>query len=285
MKSKISKTLVDAILIVVGTFLMALSIKFFMLPNKITTGGASGIATILFYKFNFNMSMSILFLNIPLFIIAIRKFGLKFIFKSLITTVLFTFFVEIINLQTYVVTQKVDIFISTLYGGLLLGLGISLVFKAGASTGGSDLLAQILQKKDGNFNLSKIMLIIDTIIITGLIIVFNDINLGLYSVIAIYVSSRIIDLVFEGVNYTKVVNIITKNDTTITNQIIDVLKRGATVTKCIGAYTKNEYINITCVVTRGEISKIKRIAYDIDPNAFIYISNTNEVWGRGFKKF
>lgn len=285
MKSKISKTLVDAILIVVGTFLMALSIKFFMLPNKITTGGASGIATILFYKFNFNMSMSILFINIPLFIIAIRKFGLKFIFKSLITTVLFTFFVEIINLQTYVVTQKVDIFISALYGGLLLGLGISLVFKAGASTGGSDLLAQILQKKDGNFNLSKIMLIIDTIIITGLIIVFNDINLGLYSVIAIYVSSRMIDLVFEGVNYTKVVNIITKNDTTITNQIIDVLKRGATVTKCIGAYTKNEYINITCVVTRGEISKIKRIAYDIDPNAFIYISNTNEVWGRGFKKF
>lgn len=285
MKSKISKTLIDAILIVVGTFLMALSIKFFMLPNKITTGGASGIATILFYKFNFNMSISILFINIPLFIIAIRKFGLKFIFKSLITTVLFTFFVEIINLQTYVVTQKVDIFISTLYGGLLLGLGISLVFKAGASTGGSDLLAQILQKKDGNFNLSKIMLIIDTIIITGLIIVFNDINLGLYSVIAIYVSSRIIDLVFEGVNYTKVVNIITKNDTTITNQIIDVLKRGATVTKCIGAYTKNEYINITCVVTRGEISKIKRIAYEMDPNAFIYISNTNEVWGRGFKKF
>jgi uncharacterized membrane-anchored protein YitT (DUF2179 family) len=176
-------------------------------------------------------------------------------------------------------------FISAIYGGLLLGIGISLVFKAGASTGGSDLLAQILQKKDGNFNLSKLMLIIDSVIIAGLIIAFNDINLGLYSIIAIYISSKMIDLVFEGVNYTKVVNIVTKNDTTITNQIIDELKRGATVTKCIGAYTKQEYINITCVVNLREIARVKRIAYDFDPNAFIYISNINEVWGKGFKKF
>lgn len=285
MKSKISKAIIDGVLIAIGTFLMALSIKFFMLPNKITTGGASGIATILFYKFNFNMSISIMLINIPLFIMAIRKFGLKFIFKSLIATLLFTFFVEAIDFNTYVLTYRIDVLISALYGGLLLGFGISLVFKAGASTGGSDLLAQILQKKDGTFNLSKIILIIDSLIITGLIIVFNDINLGLYSVIAIYVSSRMISLVFEGVNYTKVVNIITKNDTSITDNIIDGLKRGATVTKCIGAYTKQEYINITCVVTLREIAKVKQIAYEIDPNAFIYISNTNEVWGNGFKKF
>jgi uncharacterized membrane-anchored protein YitT (DUF2179 family) len=281
----VSKLLIDGILIIVGTFIMAVSINFFLLPNKITTGGASGVATILYYKFNINMSISILLLNLPLFIISIKKFGLKFSLKSIITTILFTIFIELVNFNDYILHNRTDMFISSIYGGLLLGIGISLVFKAESSSGGSDLLAQILRKKGGTLNLSKIMLSIDSIIIAALMIEFKDINLGLYSVVSIYVSSKMVDLIFDGVNYTKVVNIITKNNTEITNEIIDVLKRGATVTKCVGAYTMEEYINITCVVTLREIARVKRIAYNIDPEAFIYISNINEVWGKGFKKF
>lgn len=285
MKSRISKAIIDTILIVAGTFIMAVSINFFLLPNRITTGGASGIATILYYKFNINMGISILLINIPLFIISVKKFGIKFSFKSIITTLLFTLFVEIVTFNQYVLHNRTDMFISSIYGGLLLGFGMSLIFKAGSSSGGSDLLAQILQKKGGALNLSKIILFVDLIIITGLMIQFNDINLGLYCIIAIYISSKMIDIVFEGVNYTKVVNIITKNNTAITNQIIDVLKRGATVTKCIGAYSREECINITCIVTIREIAKVKKIVHDIDPEAFIYISNTNEVLGKGFKNF
>lgn len=285
MKIKVSKLLIDGVLIIIGTFIMAVSINFFLLPNKITTGGASGVATILYYKFNINMSVSILLLNLPLFIISIKKFGLKFSLKSIITTILFTIFIELVNFNDYILHNRTDMFISSIYGGLLLGIGISLVFKAESSSGGSDLLAQILRKKGGTLNLSKIMLSIDSIIIAALMIEFKDINLGLYSVVSIYVSSKMVDLIFDGVNYTKVVNIITKNNTEITNEIIDVLKRGATVTKCVGAYTMEEYINITCVVTLREIARVKRIAYNIDPEAFIYISNINEVWGKGFKKF
>lgn len=285
MKSRISKAIIDSLLIVFGTFIMAVSINFFMLPNKITTGGASGVATILYYKFNINMGLSILIINIPLFIMAIKKFGLKFSFKSIVTTLLFTVFVEVVKFNIDVLTNKTDIFISAIYGGLLLGFGMSLIFKAGSSSGGSDLLAQILRKKGGTLNLSKIILCVDIVIISALMIQFKNINLGLYSVISIYISSKMIDVVFEGVNYTKVVNIITKNNTIITNQIIDVLKRGATVTKCIGAYSMEEYINITCVVTVRELGKVKKIVHDIDPHAFIYISNTNEVLGKGFKKF
>ncbi len=264
---------------------MALSIKFFLLPNKITTGGASGIATILFYKFNINMGLSIFLLNVPLIIISIKKFGLKFSLRSITTILLFTTFIEILNFNNYIVINKTDMFISAVYGGLLLGIGMSLVFKAGTSSGGTDLLAQILQKKGGTLNLSKLILIIDFVIISVLIFEFKNLNLGLYCVSAIYVASKMIDIVFEGINYTKIVNIITKNDDEITNRIINILKRGATVNKCIGAYSKEEYINITCIVTVRELTKLKKIVYDIDSAAFIYISNTNEVWGKGFKQF
>jgi uncharacterized membrane-anchored protein YitT (DUF2179 family) len=279
------KVITDFVLIVTGTFIMAVGINFFLLPNRITTGGASGIATILYYKFNINMGISILIINIPLFVLAIKKFGFKFCFKSIFTTLLFTVFVQFVNFNNYVLHNRSDMFISSIYGGLLLGIGMSLVFKAESSSGGTDLLAQILRKKGGTLNLSRIILFIDYCIIAALIIEFKDINLGLYCFIAIYISSKTIDIVFEGINYTKVVNIITKNDDAITNTIIEVLKRGATVTKCIGAYSRGEYINITCVVTIKEIAKVKKIAYDIDPDAFIYISNTIEVWGNGFRKF
>ncbi|MDD2376852.1 MAG: YitT family protein [Clostridia bacterium] len=285
MHSKISRTIIDTLLIIIGTFIMSLSINFFLLPNRITTGGASGIATILYYKFDFNMGLSILIINIPLFIMSIKKLGFKFSFKSIFTTLLLTTFIDLFTYNSYILHNRTDMVISSIYGGLLLGIGISLVFKAGASSGGTDLLAHILQKKAGTLNLSKIILISDMVIIIALMIVFNDINLGLYSAIAIYISSKMIDIVFEGINYTKVINIITKNDSEITNKIIDVMKRGATITKCMGAYSKEDYINITCIATLPEISKIKKIVYDIDSNAFIYISNTNEVWGNGFKIF
>jgi len=285
MNSKISKFITDIVLIVIGTFIMSISINFFLLPNKITTGGASGIATILYYKFNFNLGLSILIINIPLFILSIKKLGFKFSFKSIFATFLFTIFIDLITYNNYILHNRTDMFISSIYGGLVLGIGISLVFKAGASSGGTDLLAHILQKRGGTLNLSSIMLVLDLIIITGLIIEFKDINLGLYSAIAIYISSKTIGIVFEGINYTKVINIITKKNDAITNQIIDVLKRGATVTKCIGAYSREEYVNITCIVTLPEISKVKKIAYEIDSDALIYITNANEVWGKGFKNF
>lgn len=285
MKEKVYKAISEGLLIALGTFIMSISIKFFLLPNKITTGGASGIATILFYKLNWDMGLSILFINIPLFIIAIKKIGIKFCIKGIISTALFTTFIDLIEFNNYVQQNKTDMIISSIYGGLLIGFGLALVFKAGATTGGDDLLAQILRKMNIGVNLGKLMLTIDSCIIIALIITFRNINIGLYSIIAIYVSSKVIDVVFEGINRTKVINIITKNDDAITEQIIEVLKRGATVTKCIGAYTKHEYISIVCVVTIREIEKVKKIVHNVDPGAFIYISNTIEVWGKGFRKF
>ncbi|MEG1363471.1 MAG: YitT family protein [Clostridia bacterium] len=276
MKQKILNEIYDIILIIIGTYLVSLSISMFMLPNKITTGGASGIATIIYYLSNVNIGLTVILVNIPLFIIAIIKLGIKFSIKSIISTILLSVFLEVFKYNT----SGFDLFISCIFGGIILGIGISIIFKAGASSGGSDMLAQIIKKYTNINNISTLLLSIDFIVILLLVITFKNLSLGLYSLIAIFISSKVIDYIFEGVNF---INVITKNDDKITNNILDKLKRGATVTKCIGAYTRDEYINITCIVTMLEISKVKNIVKECDDNALIYITNAHDVYGKGFK--
>lgn len=132
MKSKISKLLVDGFLIVIGAYIMSVAINLFLLPNKITTGGASGVGTIMYYLFDINISLTILIINIPLFIIALKKLGFSFSFKSIVATLLFTIFLQVFTYNGFVLKNRTDMFISSVYGGLLLGLGMSLIFKAGA---------------------------------------------------------------------------------------------------------------------------------------------------------
>ena len=211
---------------------MSLSVNFFLLPNMITTGGVTGIGTIIYYLYNINISITMLVLNIPLYIVGIKVLGFKFTFRSIIATSIFTLFLEIINYETITRSLTTDIIIATIYGGITLGLGLALVFKAGASTGGTDLLANIINKYNKSLNIDKLMLYIDGIIILLLIIMLKNLNLGLYSIIAIYLSSKMINLIFEGVNYTKVINIITKNDEEISKYIINELDRSATIVKC-----------------------------------------------------
>lgn len=275
--------IIEYFFIIIGTYLMSFSVNFFMLPNRITTGGATGIGTILYYLFNINMSYTVAIVNIPLFIVAIKKLGFKFSFRSIIATVLFTFFIEVFKYETIIRTSNMDIIISSIYGGLILGFGLSLVFKAGASTGGTDLIASIIRKNSKKLNINQIMLYIDAIIVVLLIITLNDINIGLYSIIAIYISSKMIEFIFEGVNYTKVITIISNNSKLISDDIINVLHRTTTLSSAKGAYDNKSQIKITCIVTMPEIASVKNIVKMHDDNAIVYVINTYEVLGNGFK--
>ncbi len=273
----------DYLMIIIGTLLMSISINMFLLPNKITTGGASGIGTILYYLMEIDMSLTILVINIPLFIIAIFKLGFKFSFKSIVATLLFTLFLDIFTFASITRNTSIDFFNSAIYGGIILGFGLSIVFKAGASTGGTDLIASIIKKQNNFININKVMLYIDGAIILLLIATFNDINIVLYSVIAIYVSSKVIGFVFEGINYTRIVNIITIENKLIVNDIFSKLNRSVTITKSLGGYTNKEYTIIMCLVTIPELSDIKKIVKNYDKNAIIYVTSANEVIGNGFK--
>lgn len=275
----------DILLIIIGAYFISLGINMFLLPHKMTTGGASGIATIFYYIFNIPVGITVLLINVPLLIISMFKLGAKYSMKTIFSIVLLSVFLELFTYQTVTRMSNMDLFVSCIFGGLTVGIGLSLTLKAGASSGGSDLLAQIIYKTTSVQSLSQILLAIEIVIISSIIIVFKDINIGLYSVIALYISTKVIDVVFEGIYYTKVVNILTKKPDKIIDNILSDLKRGATITRSVGAHSKEEVTTITCIVTNPQIAKIKKIVLENDKNALMYITTSNEVIGRGFKEY
>lgn len=274
----------DIILIIIGAYFISLSINMFLLPHKMTTGGASGIATILYYMFNMSVGFTVLLINIPLLIISVFKLGFGYSFKTILSIISLSIFLEIFTYSTVQEMSNIDLFISCVFGGIASGIGLSLTLRAGASSGGSDLLAQLIYKSTSIQSLSNILLGIEVVIITSIIIVFKDINVGLYSVIALYISTKIIDIVFEGMFYTKVVNIITRTPDVIVDNILSDLKRGATLVRAFGAHTSEEVTLITCIITRPQVAKLKRIVIENDKDALVYITTSNEVIGRGFKE-
>lgn len=275
----------DIIYILLGTFITALALNIFFVPNNISSGGASGLAISLNHLFKLPIGLTVFLLNLPLFIVAIIKLGFKFTFKALIGTVLLSIFIDLTsNISNYeILNIHSDYILSSIFGGLLMGVGLSVVFKGNASTGGSELLAQIVYKYRPITSTSQLMLIIDSFVVISAAIVFKSLSSGLYSIIAIFVSKKAIDVVFEGVNYTKIINIITKKPDEISKRIMNEIERGVTTIDCIGEYTKDKYTKIECVATITQIYRIKQVVQKEDEGAFMYIAPSIEVLGCGFK--
>lgn len=279
----IARFLKDVILITLGAYLISLAINMFLLPHKMSTGGTSGIATILFYTFKIPMGITILLINLPLFLMSIIKLGKSFTFKTISATVLLSVFLEIFKYDSVITKAPIDLLMSCIFGGIITGLGLALVLKSGASSGGSDLLANLIYRCTSIQSISQALLVIEAVIISAMILVFKDLNLGLYSLISLFISTKILDFVFEGVDTTKVATIITKNSNEIIEEILKELKRGATITNSIGAHSGEENVTITCIISRSQISKLKEIIKEKDNKAIMYITTANEAIGKGFK--
>lgn len=252
----------------------------FLLPNQLSTGGITGIATIFYYLFQYPLGTVIFALNIPIFIWAFFKIGKNIVIKSIIGTSLLSVF---INLFEKLPKLTNDRFLACIYGGIFIGLGLALVLKANASTGGTDLITYIAKAYKPYARTSNIIVIIDVIIIALNVVFFKKVEIGLYSAISIYIVGKMIDIVFEGVNFTKMVYIISEKHEEIAKEIDNQLQRGSTGIYTKGMYTNKERIMILCVGSRNETAKMKQIATKIDPTAFIVISNARETWGKGFK--
>lgn len=281
--AKIWRFLYDIILIVVGSYIISLATNMFLLPHKMTTGGASGIATILYYISQVPMGVTIMAVNLPLFLIAIWKLGKKFAFKTILSIILLSVFLEVFQYDSVIAKTPVDLLMSCVFGGILSGIGISLVLKSGASSGGSDLLASIIYRTTSVQSIAQILLFIEFIIIAAVIIVFKDLNLGLYSLISMFISTKVIDIIFEGIYFTKVATIITQRSDKVIEAILTELKRSATITNTIGAHSGEENTTITCIITRPQIAKLKQIIRENDSRAIMYITTANEAIGKGFK--
>jgi len=266
--------------IVLGTALMAIGIAQFLLPNQLSSGGFSGIATIGYYLFNIPIGFIVLALNIPIFLVSFFKVGKVFFIKSLIGTILLSMFLNIFEMFPALTGDR---FLGCIFGGIFVGIGTALNLLAKSSTGGSDLLSYIIRIYKPHLRTSSLIVIIDILIVGLNVLFFKEIEIGLYSAITIYIMGKMIDIVFEGTNFSKMVYIISKDYQRISNKINKEVKRGTTGLYGKGMYKDDELTVLMCVAGRNEVVKIIQIVKKIDKRAFVIVSNVREVIGNGFK--
>ena len=269
----------EYLFVIIGAAVIAFGFNVFLFPNQVASGGVSGISTILHGMFGWNAGIVQYAFNIPLFIAGVLVLGKKFGIKSFIGTIALPFFV--------ILTADWDAWtlnplLGSIFGGIVVGLGIGLVFKGNASTGGTDLLAQIITKFTG-LTLGTSVLFIDGVIAVSAAIVF-DLEKGLYALIGLYVTTKTIDIVQLGFSQSKMVYIITRKETEVRDAIYKEVNRGITKLPAYGGYTGEERPVLMVVVYQTEFTKLKQVLKAIDPEAFVIVSDAYEVLGEGFKK-
>ncbi|WNF39096.1 YitT family protein [Bacillaceae bacterium IKA-2] len=266
--------------VLVGSAIVALAFNLFLLPNRIASGGVSGISTIVYDLFNITPAFTQWAFNIPLFIAGIILLGgFKYGAKTLVGTIFLPF---VVYVTSGLEAVTLDPLLGALFGGIGVGLGLGIVFRANSSTGGTDLAAQIIRKYTG-LSLGACVFIIDGLIVATSAIVFN-IELALYALIALYITVKTIDLVQMGVGYAKVALIISEKQAEVQQGILNDVDRGVTRLEGYGGYTDQKRPVLMCVVNQTEVTKLKQVVKKIDPTAFVVVTNATEVLGEGFKK-
>ena len=269
----------DYLIITLGSLITAVSINMLLVPNKIAPGGVSGAATVLYYLFQFPVGTTMLVLNIPLFILGIRYLGGTFGVKTLFSTVILS---VIIDLTAFLPVITEDPLLASLYGGAIMGAGLGLVFRSGATTGGTDLAAKIVHKFVPFLSLGQILLFIDFVVIVFAAAVFKNYDLALYAIVTLFVASKLIDGILEGVNFAKAVFIISTKAEHIAEKVLKDLDRGVTGLNGTGMYTGENKTVLMCVLARREIPVLKSIVKEIDKDAFVILTDVREVLGEGF---
>ena len=269
----------NMLIIILGCLIMAIGTAVFLLPNKFSTGGVTGIATILYYLFKIPLGSINIIINIPILIFTFYRLGKKVLANSIIGAI-YSLFIDILDKIPVLTT---DVFLSSIYGGIFLGIGTGIVLNANASTGGTELISNLIKTYNFNLKTSTLIMSIDSIIVLLNVIVFKEIEIGLYSAIAIIIMGKVIDIIVEGTNFSKLIFIISKKNDTISKEIGDIIKRGTTGLYGKGMFKNEDRLILMCATGRGDILKIKQIVKKNDKEAFIIIANAREVLGKGFK--
>ncbi|MFS0785094.1 YitT family protein [Shouchella sp. 1P09AA] len=264
-------------LIILGTFIVALAFNLFMLPASLAAGGVSGISIILNDMYGFTPAVVQLIINVPLFFVGFAILGKSFSAKTLVGTFILPVFIWLTSFKTFSVT---DPFLASVYGGILFGVGLGLVFKGNGSTGGTTIISQIMRKY---FNISSgfAQLIIDGVIVVAAMIVFN-LELALYAMVALFIGSKVIDFVLLRSTNSKLVLIITEHDQFVTDMIYNEIDRGVTKVWSEGGYSKTRKSLLFTVVDQAEAVYLKELIQAQDANSFVVFLSASEIIGKGF---
>ena len=264
--------------IVLGCIIGGAAYPLFLVPNNIAPGGLTGIATILNYLWGWPVGVTSMVLNLPLFLIGWKAMGRVFVFRSLIATLLFSAFIDLFQVPP--LTD--DILLGTVYGALALGLGLGLIMRGGATTGGSDMVARMVHKRFPIVTVGAFLFAIDCAVILCAAFTMSA-RAALYALICIFVTAKAVDLVLAGMGSAKACFIITKKSDAVSGRIMRELDRGATLIPALGAFSGESRTVIISVVTRAEVLPLKRIVREEDEKSFVFITDTHETLGEGFE--
>ncbi len=278
---KKGNTVIDYVFIVAGTFIMALGLNLFLVPNKIAAGGAGGIATILYGTLGIPVSIVVLVINAILFIVGYRSISKRSFLKTVVGTLLYSGFIQ---LTSGFKPLTDDMLLAAVFGGVLLGAGIGLVVRRRASTGGTDFGALLLNKAIPYISVAQFIMLIDSVVIIAAGLAFADYTIMLYAVIALYISTKLTDAIVEGGDFAKCAYIISDKSDEISRELMMHLKRGVTGLHGRGIYKNREITVLMCIVKRNELPRLKSVVSNIDKDAFIILSEVREVLGEGFKR-
>lgn len=261
---------------------MALGVSVFLVPSRIAAGGVSGISTVIYLKTGIPLGVTYFVFNVFLFVWGFNTVSKKSLIYTVYATFVSSLFLTV--LEKYGVAFE-DLLISSIYGGALAGLGMGIVIINGASTGGVDLLSLILNKRYPGFSVPGIILFSDILIVVISALVFSDYSLILYSFVALFVTSKVMDYVIDGVNFARAVYIISDKHQKISREIILSLQRGVTGIYTRGMYSGNDKTTLMCIVRKREVHKVKNIVRKTDPNAFVIVHEVTEALGEGFNLY
>jgi uncharacterized membrane-anchored protein YitT (DUF2179 family) len=285
MKAWLSRIWNQLLPIMIGTAIYSFGLHFFILPNELMEGGVTGISILLNYAFGLPLSISTLVLNVPLFIIGWRVLGKQGMFLTVFGTLSLSFFLyaveQLIALGWIRPFATHDYFLATLYAGLTLGTGLGIVFRFGGTTGGADILARIANKRLG-WSMGQFILYFDAIVI-GVSLIYISMERVLYTLVAVFVAAKIIDVIQQGEYAARAFTIITEHPKTIAEAIMKELDHGVTLISAKGAFTGQPKEMLYCVVYRHETRRLERLVRRADPRAFIIVSEVQDVLGEGFK--
>lgn len=277
--------LIKIIFLTIGAFIYAMGISVFLDPHKLAPGGTTGIAMIINSLTGIKTGTLVFLINIPVLIFGWWKFGLKFIISTIYVTAISSAFMNSMN--EYIIlnygTITNDLLLSGVTGGSLMAIGMSIVFRQGATTGGTDIIIRALRQRYKHIRSGTIFIITDAVIISASAIVLKNIEIALYAAITIVVSNYVLDLVLYGGDSAKMLYIISDMHEQIAERILTEIDIGVTYLKAEGAYTKSEKKVIMCVCRKYNYTKIREIVKEEDAGAFFIVSSANEVFGDGYK--
>lgn len=273
------KKIREILLTILGVLITSAAISLFLTPNKVVCGGVSGISTILYHVFSLPPGLTFATLNVILLLAGLKVLGWSFTVKTLLGSGLLSVCVQLFS---YLPPLTENVVLAAIFGGVLYGIGIGISFVAGASTGGTDILGRLLQSKFPSLPIGKLLLVVDGIIIFASLIVFRNVDLTLFGIVALFLYTCSVDWLMAMLNVSTISFVITEKGDELAELLVNSSPRGVTVIDVVGAYTSVNKKMLFCALKEKEMVEFKKRVLEIDPQAFIVFSKSQKIVGNGF---